>query len=73
MPADSDESDSDVSAAGDSFLELDEDDLSPEDEAALHAFMAPNLESYQQQTLGDIILAKIKEKQMRNELESIHG
>ena len=71
--ADSDDDDSDQSVGGESFVELDEEEISPEDEAAMRAFMAPNADSYQQQTLGDIILAKIQEKQRQSQAESMHG
>ena len=73
MAADSDDDESDQSVGGESFMEPDEEEISPEDEAALRAFMNPQAESYQQQTLGDIILAKIQEKQKQSLSESIVG
>ena len=38
-------------------------EISPEDEAALAAFMNPTAGVFKQRTLADIILDKIKEKQ----------
>ena len=37
--------------------------MSPEDEAALAAFLAPGADSYHQRTLADMVLDKIREKQ----------
>jgi hypothetical protein len=37
--------------------------VSPEDEAALAAFLAPGADSYHQRTLADMVLDKIREKQ----------
>lgn len=37
--------------------------VSPEDEAALAAFMAPGADSYHQKTLADMVLEKIRERQ----------
>ena len=70
--ADSDD-ESDLSLEDDSLLGPEEEEISPEDEAALRAFMAPQPASYQQQTLGDIILAKIQEKQRRSQCASTQG
>jgi len=60
---------------GSQWEEYDEDDeleeISPEDEAALAAFMAPNAADYQQKTLTDIILEKIREKQQQAGLSEI--
>lgn len=70
MPADSDdESGSDFSGGGDSFWQPDEEEISPEDEAALHAFMTPYAESRPMQTLGDVILAKIQQKQSESSVK----
>jgi hypothetical protein len=41
----------------------DEVDVSPEEEAALAAFMAPGAADYQQRSLADMILGKIREQQ----------
>lgn len=68
--SDDDDSDSDLSRP-DSFWQDDEEEISPEDEAALQAFITPNTDANQMQTLGDIILAKIQERQQQ--AESIHG
>lgn len=43
--------------------------MSPEDEAALQAFMAPDAETFKQQSLGDLILAKLREKQQEKGLD----
>lgn len=49
---------------GGSVYEYDEEiEVSPEDEAALAAFMAPDADSYQQRTLADLVLERIREKQ----------
>jgi hypothetical protein len=46
-----------------SYWEEEEYEISPEDEAALAAFMAPNAANYKQRTLADLIMDKIKEKE----------
>lgn len=58
------DSDDDFSDGGGSVYEYDEEiEVSPEDEAALAAFMAPDADSYQQRTLADLVLERIREKQ----------
>lgn len=50
--------------ASDDAYEYDEEiEVSPEDEAALAAFMAPGADSYHQKTLADMVLEKIRERQ----------
>lgn len=50
--------------ASDDAYEFDEEiEVSPEDEAALAAFMAPGADSYHQKTLADMVLEKIRERQ----------
>jgi essential nuclear protein 1 len=44
-------------------LEQEDEEVSPEDEAALAAFMAPGAASYTQQSLADVVLSKLREKQ----------
>jgi essential nuclear protein 1 len=41
----------------------DDEELSPEDEKALAAFMAPDADAYRQTSLGDLVLAKLREEQ----------
>jgi hypothetical protein len=49
---------------GGSLYEFDEEiEVSPEDEAALAAFMAPDAGAYRQRTLADLVLERIREKQ----------
>ncbi len=38
--------------------------MSPEEEAALAAFMAPDAAQHQQRSLADLILGKIREQQV---------
>mmetsp|Transcript_1829 Transcript_1829/g.4688 ORF Transcript_1829/g.4688 Transcript_1829/m.4688 type:complete len:537 (+) Transcript_1829:51-1661(+) len=47
------------------------DDLSPEEEAALAAFMAPGAENHKQASLGDIIFEKLREKQREKGLDYV--
>lgn len=46
-----------------------EDELSPEDEKALAAFMAPDADAYRQTSLGDLVLAKLREEQKERGLD----
>ncbi|KAL4429375.1 hypothetical protein ABPG77_005149 [Micractinium sp. CCAP 211/92] len=58
------DSDDDFSDGGGSVYEFDEEiEVSPEDEAALAAFMAPDADTFQQKTLADLVLERIREKQ----------
>ncbi|KAK9811795.1 hypothetical protein WJX72_010259 [[Myrmecia] bisecta] len=54
----------------DSLWDAGEEEVSLEDEKALAAFMAPNAENYQQRTLADIIMEKIKAKQEAGGLDA---
>lgn len=54
-------------------MEPEEEEISLEDEAALRAFMGPGAGTQHQQTLADIILAKIEEKQQRGQATSVQG
>ncbi|KAL6760987.1 Bystin-domain-containing protein [Haematococcus lacustris] len=45
------------------FVDLGEEEVSAEDERALAAFMAPGAEGYRQSSLGDLVLAKLREQQ----------
>ncbi len=46
------------------MYEFDEEiEVSPEDEAALAAFMAPDADTFQQKTLADLVLERLREKQ----------
>ncbi|KAF5843232.1 Bystin-domain-containing protein [Dunaliella salina] len=47
------------------------DDLGPEEEAALAAFMAPGAENHKQASLGDIIFEKLREKQREKGLDYV--
>ena len=70
---DSDDDDSDLSLGGASYFDPEDEEISPEDEAVLRAFMTPQAESVPQRTLGDIILAKINEKQRQSQAGSVQG
>lgn len=62
--SDSEDEFSDGGYASDDAYEYDEEiEVSPEDEAALAAFMAPGADSYHQKTLADMVLEKIRERQ----------
>lgn len=57
---------------GGSVYEYDEEiEVSPEDEAALAAFMAPDADSYRQRTLADLVLERIREKQAEQGVSEI--
>ncbi|KAL4458621.1 hypothetical protein ABPG75_013486 [Micractinium tetrahymenae] len=66
------DSEDDFSDGGGSAYEYDEEiEVSPEDEAALAAFMAPEAEHYQQRTLADLVLERIREKQKEQGVSEI--
>jgi essential nuclear protein 1 len=56
---------------GGSDEEEEHEDVSPEDEAALAAFMAPGAAEYQQRTLADVIMDKIRERQEATGLQPL--
>lgn len=49
--------------AGSEYVDIEDEEVSPEDERALAAFMAPSTSGANQQSLGDVILSKLREKQ----------
>lgn len=58
--------------------EIDEEDISPEDERALAAFMAPaggagGAGAAKTLSLGDVVVAKLREKQREQGLEALPG
>ncbi|EFN54310.1 hypothetical protein CHLNCDRAFT_135512 [Chlorella variabilis] len=66
------DSEDDFSDGGGSVYEYDEEiEVSPEDEAALAAFMAPDADSYRQRTLADLVLERIREKQAEQGVSEI--
>ena len=57
---------------GGSAYEYEEEiEVSPEDEAALAAFLAPGAADYRQRTLSDLILEKIRQHQEERGLETV--
>jgi essential nuclear protein 1 len=45
--------------------------VSPEEEAAMAAFLAPGASEFKQKSLADIIMAKIREKQEQQGLAAV--
>lgn len=62
-------SDADRGAGSLMYEAAEEEEVSPEDEAALAAFMAPNSSTYKQASLGDLIVSKLKERQAQEGIE----
>lgn len=58
-------------AGEEEFYPVEDEEVSPEDERALAAFMAPGASSFKQTSLGDLVLAKIREKQDEAGLERL--
>lgn len=57
---------------GGSVYEFDDEiEVSPEDEAALAAFLAPGADSYHQRTLADMVMDRIREKQAEEGVSEI--
>ncbi len=56
---------------GDALVAVEEDEVSPEDEAALAAFMAPGASTFTQLSLGDLILSKLREQQQARGLDAM--
>lgn len=58
-------------AGGDVYADLEDEDVAPEDEAALAAFMAPGSGDHRQLSLGDVVLSKLREKQREQGLREL--
>ncbi|KAI3435957.1 hypothetical protein D9Q98_002015 [Chlorella vulgaris] len=66
------DSEDELSDGGGSVYEFDDEiEVSPEDEAALAAFLAPGADSYHQRTLADMVMDRIREKQAEEGVSEI--
>ncbi|GIM15803.1 hypothetical protein Vretimale_18517 [Volvox reticuliferus] len=72
-----DDSDDDSDGKGAAFIndeeqyEEDEVEIDPEDQRALEAFFAPGADSYRQTSLADLILSKLRERQVEQGLPQL--